>query len=144
MHVSTDASKTPVLLADNGFSAALDSPKRLRLTSPGGQEAVVFQAPHKSHAIHSSGHGWALDVSPAGGLGVSAAGNGALAVWLTANGSIERELEGHVGDVYACRFFPSGKVVLSGGADLRLRIWDVSDGSCAATLTGHSGGEWFL
>ncbi len=54
---------------------------------------------------------------------------------------LQRTLEGHVGDIYTCRYFPSGIVVLSGGADLRLKIWSVQDGSCPRTLTGHTRGE---
>ncbi len=52
----------------------------------------------------------------------------------------QRELEGHLGDVYTCRFFPSGLVVLSGGADMQLKIWSAESGQCAATLMGHTGG----
>jgi len=51
-------------------------------------------------------------------------------------------LDGHVGNVYVCRYFPSGVVVLSGGADCRAKIWSVETGECAATLTGHSAGTF--
>lgn len=54
---------------------------------------------------------------------------------------MQRVLEGHVGDVYTCRFFPSGIVILSGGADLQLKIWSALDGSCPRTLTGHTRGK---
>ena len=54
---------------------------------------------------------------------------------------IQRHLDGHVGDVYTCRFFPSGVVVLSGGADCSLKIWSAQDGSCPRTFIGHSRGE---
>ena len=59
---------------------------------------------------------------------------------LTSCCSVQRNLEGHVGDVYTCRFFPSGIVVLSGGADMRLKIWSAEDGSCPRTLIGHTRG----
>ncbi|KAH7947261.1 hypothetical protein HPB52_009002 [Rhipicephalus sanguineus] len=49
-----------------------------------------------------------------------------------------RELEGHVWDVYTCRFFPSGVVVLTGGADMQLKIWSAETGKCPVTLKGHS------
>ena len=54
---------------------------------------------------------------------------------------VQRVLEGHVGDVYTCRFFPSGIVILSGGADLQLKIWSALDGSCPRTLIGHTRGK---
>lgn len=54
---------------------------------------------------------------------------------------MQRDLVGHYGDVYCCRFFPSGIVVLSGGADTQLRIWAADDGQCAVTLAGHKAGQ---
>ncbi|XP_069696561.1 proteasomal ATPase-associated factor 1-like isoform X2 [Periplaneta americana] len=52
--------------------------------------------------------------------------------------SKSRTLEGHVGDVYKCRFFPSGIVILSGGADMQLKIWSAETGQCPVTLRGHT------
>ncbi|KAH9500223.1 Proteasomal ATPase-associated factor 1 [Bulinus truncatus] len=72
-----------------------------------------------------------------GGLGVSCDSEGKLKVWETGSGEIRRELQGHVGDVYTCRFFPSGIVILSAGADTMVKIWSAETGSCAATITGH-------
>ena len=54
---------------------------------------------------------------------------------------LQRELEGHYGDVYTCRFFPSGIVVLSGGSDMQLKIWSAETGQCATTLLGHTAGN---
>jgi len=54
---------------------------------------------------------------------------------------LQRELKGHVGDVYTCRFFPSGIVVLSGGADMQLKVWSAETGKCATTLIGHRAGN---
>ena len=54
---------------------------------------------------------------------------------------LQRELEGHYGDVYTCRFFPSGIVVLSGGSDMQLKIWSAETGQCATTLLGHTAGK---
>ncbi|KAG0431946.1 hypothetical protein HPB47_021260, partial [Ixodes persulcatus] len=53
-------------------------------------------------------------------------------------GYLLRELEGHVWDIYTCRFFPSGVVVLSGGADMQLKIWSAETGKCPVTMKGHS------
>jgi WD40 repeat protein len=52
--------------------------------------------------------------------------------------AFQRTLEGHVGDVYKCRFFPSGLVVLSGSADMQLKIWSAETGQCPVTLRGHT------
>ena len=54
---------------------------------------------------------------------------------------LQRELEGHYGDVYTCKFFPSGIVVLSGGSDMQLKIWSAETGQCATTLLGHTAGK---
>lgn len=78
-----------------------------------------------------------LDVTK-GHLGVSASGTNEIRVWDSRTGEVRRELEGHVWDVYTCRFFPSGVVVLSGGADMQLKIWSAETGKCPVTLKGHS------
>ncbi|RUS83784.1 hypothetical protein EGW08_008442, partial [Elysia chlorotica] len=77
-----------------------------------------------------------LDATP-GGLGVSSDSEGKLKLWQTNTGEVRRILEGHVGDVYSCRFFPSGIVVLSAGSDTMVKIWSAETGECAATITGH-------
>lgn len=53
----------------------------------------------------------------------------------------QRELQGHVGDVYSCRLFPSGIVVLSAGADMQIKIWSAETGKEAATIIGHRAGK---
>ncbi|XP_037281195.2 proteasomal ATPase-associated factor 1 [Rhipicephalus microplus] len=78
-----------------------------------------------------------LDVTK-GHLGVSASGTSEIRVWDSRTGEVRRDLEGHVWDVYTCRFFPSGVVVLSGGADMQLKIWSAETGKCPVTLKGHS------
>ena len=92
-----------------------------------------------------------MDVTP-GGLGVSSDSDERLLIWETASGDvrvshpllhfefclcscihfvpIQRSLEGHLSDVYCCRFFPSGIVVLSGGADMQVKVWAAEDGRC--------------
>lgn len=53
----------------------------------------------------------------------------------------KRTLEGHVAEVYRCRFFPSGLAALTAGADMQLKIWCLITGRCAATLApGCAGG----
>ncbi|KAL3179308.1 hypothetical protein MRX96_038201 [Rhipicephalus microplus] len=74
-----------------------------------------------------------LDVTK-GHLGVSASGTSEIRVWDSRTGEVRRDLEGHVWDVYTCRFFPSGVVVLSGGADMQLKIWSAETGKCPVTL----------
>ncbi|KAF8778642.1 Proteasomal ATPase-associated factor 1 like protein [Argiope bruennichi] len=43
-------------------------------------------------------------------------------------GTVLRNLEGHIWDVYHCSFFPSGMVVLSAGADMQIKIWAADTG----------------
>ena len=51
-----------------------------------------------------------------------------------------REYIGHVGDVYAAKWFPSGKVLLTCGADCQLKIYDAFKSlTAAASLVGHAG-----
>jgi proteasomal ATPase-associated factor 1 len=52
----------------------------------------------------------------------------------------QRELKGHVGDVYSCRFFPSGVVILSAGADTQIKIWSAETGKEATNIIGHKAG----
>ena len=56
---------------------------------------------------------------------------------------LQRDLIGHVCDVYTCKFFPSGIVILSGGADMQLKVWSAETGQCAATIFGHKAGNIF-
>lgn len=50
-------------------------------------------------------------------------------------------MEGHIYDVYSCKFFPSGLIVLSGGMDMTVRIYSVEDGWNARTMKGHKAGK---
>ncbi|KAL9655510.1 hypothetical protein ABK040_002177 [Willaertia magna] len=81
-----------------------------------------------------------IDISPGGQLGITGGNDGLVRVWDATNGTVRRDLIGHVGDVYHVRFLPSGKVAMSAGADFQIKIWDLSDGTCGASLKGHKGG----
>ncbi|RCN35219.1 WD domain, G-beta repeat protein, partial [Ancylostoma caninum] len=50
----------------------------------------------------------------------------------------QRDLKGHIMDVYKCRFFPSGLVVLSAGMDMSVRVWSVETGQCPRIFKGHT------
>lgn len=79
-----------------------------------------------------------MDISCSGNLIVSSDTSGELIVSNVMNGSLLRELKGHIMDVYKCRFFPSGLVVLSAGMDMSVRVWSVETGSCPRTFRGHT------
>jgi WD40 repeat protein len=49
----------------------------------------------------------------------------------------ERQLRGHVGEVYAVKFSPDGRAVLSGGADGTIRFWDAVSGQLLRTIQAH-------
>ncbi|GFR72217.1 proteasomal ATPase-associated factor 1-like, partial [Elysia marginata] len=125
---------------DEEFSVSNITKKSLMLSFNGEQGFISrkFVAPsitfstihtHKKQVI-------CLDTTP-GGLGVSSDSEGKLKLWQTNTGEVRRNLEGHVGDVYTCRFFPSGIVVLSAGADMMVKVWSAETGECATTITGH-------
>ncbi|XP_045195880.1 proteasomal ATPase-associated factor 1-like [Mercenaria mercenaria] len=139
--VSADG--VPYVLSSEGFHVLKVSQRTIELsyTNEVSRCSRQFVAPTTTYKeIHSdrkSVH--SLDVTP-GGLGVSSDSEGKLKVWETQTGDVRRNLEGHYGDVYTCRFFPSGIVILSGGADMQLKIWSAETGKCAATLRGHLAG----
>ncbi|CAI2190270.1 6603_t:CDS:10 [Funneliformis geosporum] len=81
-----------------------------------------------------------MDISPGGELYVTGDNDGLLKVGDTKDGSVRRELRGHIIDITTCRFFPSGQVILSGASDFQLRIWSALDGSNPVTLKGHTKG----
>ncbi|EYB98232.1 hypothetical protein Y032_0133g1785 [Ancylostoma ceylanicum] len=64
--------------------------------------------------------------------------SGSLIVSNVMNGSLLRDLKGHIMDVYKCRFFPSGLVVLSAGMDMSVKVWSVETGQCPRTFKGHT------
>uniref|UniRef100_A0AC35GVY4 Uncharacterized protein n=1 Tax=Panagrolaimus sp. PS1159 TaxID=55785 RepID=A0AC35GVY4_9BILA len=99
----------------------------------------TFIAPKLEYQNIHKGGIISVDVSPTENLCVSSDTNGELAVWDTKYGNKVRNLEGHVMDVYKCRFFPSGLVVLSGGMDMTVRIFSVENGWNARTMIGHKG-----
>ncbi|KHJ92509.1 WD domain, G-beta repeat protein [Oesophagostomum dentatum] len=83
-------------------------------------------------SIHS------MDISCTGNLIVSSDASGSLVVSNVMNGSLLRDLKGHVMDVYKCRFFPSGLVVLSGGMDMSVKkATIVTDNTPTAVCIDH-------
>jgi len=104
-----------------------------RFIAPMQTFALHLDKANKKQPVHS------IDVTD-GGLGVSSSTDGSLLIWTLKDGQIRRNLNGHISDVYLCKFFPSGIVCLSGGADLRLKIWSAENGKSPVTLVGHSSG----
>ncbi|KAL5010004.1 hypothetical protein ScPMuIL_012309 [Solemya velum] len=130
----------PYVVASEGFTVQDVTQRKIGLTYS-GEPAICtrqFLAPVVAFStIHTIGKNvYALDVT-SGGLGVSSDSEGKLKVWETSTGEVRRNLEGHVFDIYTCRFFPSGIVMLTGGGDMQLKIWSVETGQCAATLKEH-------
>ncbi|KAK3596932.1 hypothetical protein CHS0354_002499 [Potamilus streckersoni] len=132
----------PYVMGSNGFSVLEVNKQKIKVTYSKDAACctrkfiaadTTFSSVHKPRkSIHS------LDVTP-GGLGVSSDSEGKLKIWQTENGEVRRNLEGHYGDVYSCKFFPTGIVVLSAGSDMQVKIWSAETGHCAATLIGHKG-----
>lgn len=115
--------------------------RQLRLSCPAlGIPPAIYSAPQHSiqclQFSNSSGvH--AFDLSPHGGLLAAGGPGGHMHVYETQHHQHRVELEGHLGDITACKFFPSGQVVLSGSTDMSLKIWSASDGTNPVTLSAH-------
>ncbi|XP_054718252.1 proteasomal ATPase-associated factor 1-like [Uloborus diversus] len=121
----------------DGFRVQKITAKSLSLSHEDPNCRCDFYAPSKIFSNIHLKNVLCLDVTNAG-LGASVSGDNTIYIWDNSNGSVLRKLEGHIWDVYSCRFFPSGIVVLSGGADMQLKIWAADTGQCPVTLTGHS------
>jgi len=78
-----------------------------------------------------------MDISPNNELYAAATDN-KIKIGDLMNGSLHRDLRGHVGEITTLQFFPSGQVLLSGATDFQLKIWSVLDGSNPVTLKGHT------
>ncbi|CAG8764972.1 13755_t:CDS:10, partial [Rhizophagus irregularis] len=104
-----------------------------------GITKTIIKGTKATFKIHNSAIK-SMDISPGGGLFVTGDNDGLLKVGDTSDGSVRRELKGHVADITTCRFFPSGQVILSGASDFQLRIWSALDGSNPVTFKGHTKG----
>eukprot|EP00092_Neocalanus_flemingeri_P037469 GFUD01040801.1.p1 GENE.GFUD01040801.1~~GFUD01040801.1.p1 ORF type:complete len:398 (+),score=150.67 GFUD01040801.1:77-1270(+) len=123
---------------DDKFSVEMVSQDVIKLTHLKSNSFGFFLGPSDHfNNIQSGSQVSSLDVS-SGGLGVLCGRSEKLSVWDSSTGTVRRELEGHLGEVYTAKLFPSGLVVLSGGADMQLKIWSVETGDCAVTLKGHT------
>ncbi|CAH8626812.1 unnamed protein product [Schistosoma rodhaini] len=129
------------LVPDNqNVSCDLVSPKLLKLSSENPVINKFFQCPDSSFDI-SGGisrnprpHVSSFDVSASGEHFIASFTGSSVKLYDAQTGHIRRSLEGHVGDVYTCKFFPSGLVALTAGSDMQLKIWCLITGRCAATL----------
>lgn len=74
----------------------------------------------------------------AGDLFVVGGKDGLLRVGHVSGHGTAVDLDGHLSDVRAVKFFPSGQVVLSAGTDMTVRVHSAVDGSNPRTLTGHT------
>lgn len=128
----------PYVTASEGFRIGSLTKKSIEIVHEDPNCKCTFFAPQASFRDIHLKSVVCLDVS-SGGLGVSACTDNKLLVWETDRGILRRSLEGHIGDVYTCRFFPSGVVVLSAGADMQLKIWSAETGQCPVSLKGHTG-----
>ena len=111
-----------------------------------------FIAPYIEFGSVHKGSINSVDVSPSENMMVSSDTSGELIVSDTRRANrlvcfiasvyinhvlLQRDLEGHIYEVYCSRFFPSGMVVLSGGMDMTVRIFSVEDAWNARTMKGH-------
>ncbi|XP_046420097.1 proteasomal ATPase-associated factor 1-like [Neodiprion fabricii] len=119
-----------------GFTLMSYTGKSVTIKHTDSGTVTTFVAPLTSFPLHTKSC-TRVSVTP-GGLGLSSGSQGELQIWEVQRGVIRRTLEGHVGEIYQCRWFPSGVVVLGGGADWRTRVWCAQTGKCPVTLVGHT------
>lgn len=130
--------QVPYVAPSEGFRVGSVTKNSIEIIHEEPNCKCVFYAPQETFKnIHHKGV-ITMDVA-SGGLGVSACTQNKLLVWETSRGLMRRQLDGHLGDIYTCRFFPSGIVVLSAGADMQLKIWSAETGACPVSLVGHVG-----
>ena len=77
----------------------------------------------------------AVAFSPDGTLLAAAGANGAIRIYLTADGSRKKELLSHDGAVFALTFSPDGTSLYSGGFDGLVRVFDPASGRLKAIFT---------
>lgn len=131
-----DGSGVPQLKSNDGFKAEAVAKNILRVKHIESGSKISFLSATRLYTdIHKKAIR-SLAVTSTD-LSVSYSDEGNLIVWNHNRDVLKRKLEGHIGDVYKCRFFPSEKVVLSCGQDLSLKIWDIETGFCVS-LKGHT------
>ncbi|KAG5454600.1 26S proteasome regulatory subunit rpn14 [Clonorchis sinensis] len=130
----------------DSFSYSLKTPSVIQLRSKTRDLVKTFQSPDFTIRSEYSDdrqprvHLTCMDIGPTGELGLAASSDKSVNLWETDTGHVRRTLDGHVGEVYSCRFFPSGLAALTAGADMQLKIWCLLSGTCAATLAPGSAG----
>ncbi|KAL0476440.1 PAAF1 [Acrasis kona] len=136
---------------DHKFKLKLSHPEQFDITSydPYGRwiEVKVDDVTTKFHApvdtyekVHTGEAVECIGLSAGGNIAITGSQNGKLRVWDARSGTLRRDLQGHVGDIYVAKILPSSEVAMSASADTQIKIWRLSDGLCAATLKGHSAG----
>lgn len=65
---------------------------------------------------------------------VSAGHDGALKLWETATGKVQKTLVGHRSGVTTCAVSPDGMYIYSGSYDYTLKVWGRQSGQLLATL----------
>jgi WD40 repeat protein len=84
----------------------------------------------------------AVAFSPDNTLLASAAEDGAVRVWNTADGTLNSTLTGHRDVVDAVAFSPDGALLASASDDKTVRLWDVATGRIIRVLDGHIAQVW--
>ncbi|XP_014239791.1 proteasomal ATPase-associated factor 1-like isoform X3 [Cimex lectularius] len=120
----------------NGFKVVHLKGNMIQVGHCMSSRSTIFVAPSQYvTSVHEKKSISSVAVN-ADGLVVSAIGE-KMVVWDTKTEEKNLLLEGHLADIYKCKYFPSGKVIISCGSDMLLKIWCPFTGRCAVTLSGH-------
>ncbi|MFM7243490.1 MAG: protein kinase domain-containing protein [Planctomycetaceae bacterium] len=107
-----------------------DDPIELRCLKAELDEAAVTLRGHEKHVTD-------VAYSPNGALVASAAADGTIRIWSTADGTETAILRGHGGPVLAVCFDPSGERLASGSEDRTARVWRLDREEPPTVLSGH-------
>lgn len=93
--------------------------------------AVVREVDHTAPAT-------AAALSRSGRLLATGGVDHVVRIWRVSNGTLQRTLEGHIGQITAVAFNPRGFTVASASTDGIGRVWRVGSGQLVSVLSGHT------
>ncbi|MEV0619888.1 TIR domain-containing protein [Nonomuraea sp. NPDC050404] len=126
-HFRTSRLPEPIAYSPDGATIAIGN-------EDGGVLLCVGGAPVRTLQGH---RGRVYAVEFGGGLLVTGASDGVVALWDAVTGEPLHRLTGHPDGVWPIRLSPSGELVAAGGGDGVVRVWETATGRLVHELAGH-------